>query len=497
MRVLAPASLVALLVAIALLSPMSAGATPPAPADTLRLSLPDAVARALTVSEEIRAAEANLALAGSRVTQSRAQVLPQLTAGVRYTRQLASIFEGTSAPAIDPFEPDTLASLEQRVRDLEEALPNAALSGLGSLFGDLPFGRENTWVASLDFSQKVYQGGTLLGAIRAAHHVRNAAAEALADSRTDIALSIQESFLAALLGDRLVEIASLALEQAERQLVLVRLRHEVGRLSDFDLLQAEVQRDNQRPPLVEAENARAVAYLNLKRLVNVPPATPLALAGELLDEGAPLPELEALDREALAGEAVRRPGVRSVEEAVAARQHGVKIAAGGRWPEVSLFATYSQQAFPADFFPRRKEWREDFLVGLRLNLNVFDGFLTRGQIDEAKAQLRSDQEELAILREARRVEVELRAGEFERARADLQSRQQTVRWAKRVHELAALRYEEGAANLFDVADVRIAEQIARINEARARYDLHVALARLEKLTGRPLLSTIAGEPGKS
>ena len=490
----------ALLVAMAPFLPAPAGAAPPAPpapADTLRLSLPGAVARALTVSEEIRVAEAHLALAGSRVTQSRAQVLPQLTAGVRYSRQLASIFEGSAVPGIEPFAPDTLAPLEDRVRDLEEALPGAALSGLGSLFGNLPFGRENTWVASLDLSQKVYQGGALLGAIRAAHHVRSAAAEALADSRTDIALSVQESFLAALLADRLVEIATLALEQAERQLALVRLRHEVGRVSDFDLLQAEVQRDNQRPPLVEAENARAVAYLNLKRLINLPPATPLALEGRLLDEGAPLPELEVHDREVLAGEAMRRPGVRSVEEVVAARERGVEIAAGGRWPEVSLFATYSQQAFPEDLFPRRQEWREDFLVGLRMNLNLFDGFLTRGRIDEAKAQLRSGQEELAILREARRVEVEQRAGEFERARADLQSRQQTVRWAKRVHELAALRYEEGAANLFDVADVRIAEQIARINEARARYDLHLALARLEKLTGRPLLSAVAGAPGES
>ncbi len=458
-------------------------------ADTLRLGLGGAITMVLNVSEEVRIAESDLARARSLVTQSRSQVLPQLNAGLSYARQFASVFEGESGAEFPPFEPDTLAPLEDRVRYLEENTPTAALSGLSDLFGDLPFGREHSWVASLGLSQKVYKGGALLGAIRAAEHVRAAADEALASAKTDLVQAVMESYLGALLADRLVSIAEIGLGQATQQYELVSLHHQVGRASDFDLLQAEVQRDNQRPLLVEAENARSLAYLSLRRLINLSPNKPLVLTDTLLADSTPIPDIASLDREQLALEAESRPAIRTVEEAVAAREQGVNVARSGWLPEVSLFANYSQQAYPGDVVPGGGDWVDDFAVGLRLDLALFDGFLTSGRVSEAKAQLQSEAQRLAILREERRLAVEQRSGELERARADLMSRQQTVRFAARAHDLARLRYDEGAANLFDVADVRVTELLARINEARARYDMMVALARLEKLTGRPFLTS--------
>jgi outer membrane protein TolC len=462
-------------------------------ADTLRLGLADAMRHALAVSEEIAAAQAQLERANSLVTQSRAQVLPQLSAGFSYTRQLASVYD-TGDVSVPPWAPDSTAALEDRVRYLEENTPTAAVSGLATLFSDLPFAAENNWAASLGLTQKVYQGGSLLGAVRAASHVRAAADAALADAKTDLVVGVMESYLGALLADELVAIAVLGYAQAGEQYELVRLRHEVGKAADFDLLQAEVQRDNQRPLVVEAENARSLAQLNLRRLLNLSPRKPVILADTLLAPSAPVPGLAGIDRDSLAAAAELRPAVRTVEEAVAARVEGVKVARGGYLPEVSLFATYGQQAYPGEFFPGSGDWNDDLAVGLRVNVPIFDGFLTGGKVSEARAQLRTDEQRLAILREERRLAVEQRVGELERARADLLSRQQTVSFARRVHELARLRFEEGAANLFDVSDARISEQVARINEARARYDMLVALARLEKLTGRPYLTSLVGAP---
>jgi len=476
--------------------PAATGGPPIAPqeiavaaTDTLRLGLAAAMRHALAVSEEVEAATAQLERANSIVTQSRAQVLPQISAGLSYTRQLASVYD-TGDVSVPPFEPDTTASLEERVRYLEENTPTAALSGLSSLFSDLPFAAENNWAASLGLTQKIYQGGSLLGAVRAAGHVRAAADAALADAKTDLVQGVMESYLGALLADELVAIAELGFDQANEQYEFVRLRHEVGKAADFDLLQAEVQRDNQRPLIIEAENARSLAYLNLRRLLNLSPRKPLVLADTLLAASAPVPEIAGLDRDSLAADAELRPAVRTIEETVAAREEGVKVARGAHLPDVSLFATYGQQAYPGEFFPGSGDWNDDLAIGLRVNVPIFDGFLTSGRVSEAKAQLKTDEQRLAILREERRLAVEQRVGELERARADLLSRQQTVSFARRVHGLARLRFEEGAANLFDISDARISEQVARINEARARYDMLVALSRLEKLTGRPYLTAL-------
>ena len=78
-----------------------------------------------------------------------------------------------------------------------------------------------------------------------------------------------------------------------------------------------------------------------------------------------------------------------------------------------------------------------------------------------------------------------------RTAADLRARARTVELARRAFDLANIRYEEGASDLIEVADSRIAFQIAQTNEAQARHDYFVALARLERLTGRPLFTEAA------
>ena len=108
--------------------------------DTLRLSLEDCVARAIDVGEEMRIADDDYATARALYLQARSTALPQINLSTNYTRQIESVFRQSTGPAVEPFEPDTLAPPEQRIRDLEKNLPTAWLAGLGKLFGSTAFG---------------------------------------------------------------------------------------------------------------------------------------------------------------------------------------------------------------------------------------------------------------------------------------------------------------------------------------------------------------------
>src|SRR5690606_37764252 len=59
-----------------------------------RLSLDQAVARGLELSEEVAAAQAQQDLAESQVVQARAGALPQVSGQLGYNRTLASLFDG-------------------------------------------------------------------------------------------------------------------------------------------------------------------------------------------------------------------------------------------------------------------------------------------------------------------------------------------------------------------------------------------------------------------
>jgi outer membrane protein TolC len=398
---------------------------------------------------------------------------------------------------VEAFDPDTTAPLEQRIRDIEKALPTSGLAGLAGLFSSTAFGSKNTWAGSVGVTQRLFQGGSIWGSIAAARHAMAAADLNKVDRSEDVILGVRQAYLVALLADRQVRIAELALEQAETQLERVRLRQEAGQTSEFELLQAEVERDNQVPAVKAASAGRTVAFLELTRLSNVPPTRPLLLSTQLLDASLFSTEPMLPDTSGLVDAALDNAGIRAMEAVLAARSHAVAVAKADNWPDLSLFLNYSRQAYPSESFPESGDWRKDINAGARFNWNIFDGFRTKGAIQQAKANESVARQTVRQARESVQEAMIQNRWELERSALEVQARSRTVEFARRAYELAALRQEEGASSVLEVNDARIAYQLARLYEAQARFDYLLALARLERLSGRPLFTTAAEAGGVS
>jgi len=189
--------------------------------------------------------------------------------------------------------------------------------------------------------------------------------------------------------------------------------------------------------------------------------------------------------------ALRSPSLVAAEETAKAYRRAVAVAAADRWPGLSLYANFSQQAYPKDPIPHQHDWIEDVNAGLRFDWTLFDGFQTSGSVQAAKAKQRMAENGAIQAREGVREAVVHSEYDLLRSAADLEARARTVELARRAFELANIRYDEGASDLLEVADARTAYQIAQINEAQARHDYFVALARLERYTGCPLFATAA------
>jgi outer membrane protein len=478
---------------IALVVCVSAGATrnvSAQAADTLRLTLDDAIERALQGGEEMKLVAADDASAQAAYKQARSSALPQLHAGVNYTQQIESVFKNLGSSGGPSWDPDSTASLEDRIKYLEDNTPNAAFASLGRLFSSTSFGSEHTWTASMSLTQKIFEGGSIWGSIAAARHAMRSVDNARMDRQADVILNIRETYLNALLADRGVEIAELGLDQITSQLERVQLRRDAGDASEFELLQAEVQRDNQVPVVKQATSARELAYLELSRLANLPTG-PVRLVSPILDASAVPANPADVDTTGLVEAALSASGIKALAEAVEARKHAVTVSASGKWPAISLFANFSEQAYPTDLFPTSDDWRKDVNAGVIFSWMVFDGFRTKGAIQEAKAQRDREHENLQRSRELIREGVVQSRLDLERAAADLHARTRTVELAKRALDLANLRFDEGATDLLETKDALTAYQMAQVNEARARHDYFVALARLERYTGRPLFSSVA------
>lgn len=461
--------------------------TSPVRGDTIAVTLEDAVMRAARESQEVRLARAQVDLAEAQVRAARASALPQIDGNLAYTRTFESPFSvGAEIPDSLRFEPDTLASLEERVRYLERRAPTAGLGGLGALFGDLPFGRENAYTFAFTGSQPVYSGGRLGAAQRIAREFLEAARLGLREQMSEIELQVRTAYFRARLAGEIESIAQAAVNQAEQFYAQEQLRLRAGSASDLEVLRAEVVLENLRPQLVQARNAAELATLDLKRLIDVPLTQPVRLATPL-----DLPTTEQLAAAAIDAPLIltERSAVRAAERQVAIREQQVRIARAAYLPSVGLRVNYGRQLFPTDPFAiSGQDWRTDFSATIAAQIPVFSGFRRQAEVAQARVQLEQERLRLAQLRESVQLQYQQALGERQRAAASIAARRRTVDQAQRVHDLTVLRYERGLATQLEVSDARVALLQARTNLAQAVADFFVAQAGVSRALGETTTS---------
>ncbi len=466
----------------------AARAAAPGTREPLRLSMTDAVQRALASGDEIRIARAQVRQARGQVTQAWASALPEIRWSLTYQRTLASAFRaqmggaGTGGPS---FSPDSTAALVDRVKYLEDHLVDgsAAMSGLGRLFARLPFGPPNTYIATLTLTQTLFQGGKVGAGIKGAHAFERAAQATLDDAQEDLAYRVKLAYLNTLFARRMLDITEATQVQVNEHLRTVTVNHQVGSTGDYDLLRSQVESANQEPAVLASRNNLETAQLELKRLVNVAVDQPIELTTAVLADADSLPEVDFV---ALDAETPDRSSVTAAEANVEFRRQAVRVYRGDMYPSLKFTMNYGGTAYPSGMVPSYSEFRKDWTATVSLSMPLFDGFRTHGIVEQARAELMRAEAQASQAREGVAIQVEQARGEMERARALVAARRQTVSQATRAYHLADVRYSNGIASSIEVSDARLALQQARVNEAQSTRDYLAAMAGLERALGRPV-----------
>jgi outer membrane protein TolC len=415
--------------------------------EAVDLSLEEALGRLDQVSESVRVAAASVDRARGEETQARSGYYPQVGASAGYTRTLQSEFE--------------------------------ALQDLGSEFEDLPFGQANRWDLGLSFSQSLWSGGRIGGRVGAAKAGVRAAELGLAAARAAAALELTEAYFDAALTERLVSIAESTLEQADATLAQVRSAREVGERSEFDLLRAQVSRDNQRPLVVERRSARDLAQLRLAQLLELPAATRFHLTTD------PLSLADGAFADFAAGSGERAPLAQAIA-ALDAREALRRAAHGERLPDVGFSSSYGRVAYPSSGAPAWGDTRTNWTVGVGLTLPLFTGGRLRGLESAAQADLDAAKARQQQVRELADLESQQVDSLLSSAQALWEASAGTVEQAKRAYEIAELRYREGLSTQVELSDSRLALEVADATRAVAARNLAVARARVALLPNLPL-----------
>jgi outer membrane protein TolC len=479
--------------------PAAEQAAPPA-TQPIALSLEEALGLIPERSESVRIAAAGVDRAHGQLRQARSQLFPQLTGTVNYQRTLESQFEAIASAAGDGVE--------------EPADDTAAnpLAGISRIFAS-----ENTVTLGLQFSQSLFSGGRLSAQARASEAARRAAEVGVSSATAQARLDVTQAYFDALLADRLVAIAESSLVQTERTLRQTRLARQVGTTAEFDLLRAQVTRDNQRPLVLQARTQRNAALLRLRQLLEIPPARPLTLTTTLEADvpslvpaanvaAAPLPARvdapvdvnavlaeRAVPAELLAAAVAaadtttpQRAPVRQAMENVRAQEQLLRVARGERLPAVNVSSLYQRFAYPIGGVPGLNEFFPNWTVSVGVSLPLLTGGRVGGAVQAAEASVAEARAQLRQAEELAALDAQLIVDQFEQAAAAYVASAGTAEQASRAYRIAEVRFTEGISTQVELDDSRLLQQQALANRAQAARDLNVARARLALLADLPL-----------
>ena len=164
-------------------------------------------------------------------------------------------------------------------------------------------------------------------------------------------------------------------------------------------------------------------------------------------------------------------------------KHIITAKAGSK-PSVQAFAGYELTS--------RVETRNagDYvngaLAGVQMSWPIFDGFLTKGRVDEAKARRGKAAEAKAETTRVIALQVRSAWTDLRTAQSVLTAQTENIKKAVRSLELATSRYKVGAGTQIDVLNAQTALTEARGSYVDALRNYSVARATLIRATGADL-----------
>ncbi len=408
-------------------------------ATPVRLTLAEAVKRALAENPNVQIANLNIAEGQSNETLARSQLLPQVS-----------------------------------FRAGDGVIRGNVETSLGRTFPGIPQHIGPFWVTQAGgvYSAPIFDL-TLFRRYRAAQHFTNAARAQSESVREQYALLVVSQYLGALRSEADVKAAQSRVELAQSLLTLAGDLQKNGVGTRIDTLRSDVELQNEKQVLLTAETARQTAINGLSRLLNLGPNQPVELSDQMTFFETPAAGIS----ESLQAAYASRPELKQIAAQVKALESEKAAAKAERYPRLVTTGGYREEGLsPASMIPAYQ-----FSAGVEVPL--FTGGRIGADIARSDIEIRKVRQSAQDLRNQIALEVKNAIVQLESARNQVNVARQAVSLATEEVQQARDRFQAGVTNNIEVITAQDELARANDNETAALYRFNQARADLARATG--------------
>ncbi len=242
----------------------------------------------------------------------------------------------------------------------------------------------------------------------------------------------------------------------------------------IDTLRANVELQNEKQRLLEAENDRETSLYGLSRLLNLDPRQKIELADSLNFFDTPQPEVEASIEEALAN----RQEWKALASQIKAAEGEKKAAQDSRLPSVRFDGTFAYLGTSGNTTLPTYTYQGS------VNLPLFTGGRIRAEVVRADLEIRKLDEQRADLRNQIALDVKTALLNLDSARNEVQVANLGVQLSKEEVNQARDRFNAGVANNIEVIQAQDSLSRANDNQIAALYRFNQARADFARSIGQ-------------
>lgn len=351
------------------------------------------------------------------------------------------------------------------------AQPITPISGVPTA-GGFPEFDESIYDFSVSFTMPLYRGGRIERSIRIAEIRKAASEDNLSFSRQDLVYNLTSVYYKISQLERLLEANNATVRQLEEHKKNIELNMSAGTAPKVDLLKAEAELSHARQSALVVKNNLEGSRELMKALMGIDMDRNISIAGPPeVRNGYPGVQ------ESIAMALSQRPDYKAVSKEKAMAKERVELAQGKRLPSVNLNGEYGDRS-GADF-----GFEENWFVGVRFSLPVFDGGIIRSEIsrERLQAEIARDRERglrNEVIRQVRDAHLGIRNAS-ERVTETLAA----IDTAKENLRIERLKYSTGGGTSSDVLDAETVLLRAETDYYQALFDKATAVAALERAMG--------------
>ncbi|MEO6290163.1 MAG: TolC family protein [Ginsengibacter sp.] len=326
----------------------------------------------------------------------------------------------------------------------------------------------------VNVSLPIYTGGRIRYGIESARYLQQATMLDAENDKEAVILNTINAYINLYKAGATVNVVRENLQQSAHQDSVFSRLEQNGLLARNDLLKSQLQTSNIELSLLDAENNRKIANVNMNLMLGLPEGTILIPDSSKFGETISLKILEEYENLALQN----RKDILALKFRQKAATSGIAATKAEMYPSIALTGGY----IAADV-PHVISVYNAVTAGVGLQYNLGSLWKTKARIDQAKAREKEIIANGLVLEDAVRLRVNQDYENFLLSQKKIDVYQKAVLQATENYRITKNKYDNTLVNTTDLLDANVSLLQSKINLAVAKADVLLAYNRLLATSG--------------